>query len=54
MGHAAGMHDEQVGLLMPVGSVQPMLLQQLSNLLAFVLIDFTAKSINGKSPHNVV
>ena len=54
MGHAAGVHNQQVGLLRTLGFAQTMLLQQLSNLLAFVLIDFAAKSIYGKSPHNVV
>lgn len=54
MGNTAGVHDKQVGFDGPLGLVQTMLLQQFSYLLAFVLIDFAAKSINGKSPHTVV
>ena len=55
MGNAAGIDDNQVGLLFSgFIQVESEPLEQLSNLLAFILIDFAAKSIYGKSFHNVV
>ena len=54
MGHATRMYDNQVGLLGPFGLAESTVFEQLSNLLAFVLVDLAAKSIDGKSPHNVI
>jgi hypothetical protein len=54
MSYTTGMNDSQVGFLRPLGFAKPALLEQLSDLLAFILINFAAKSIYGKSPHNVI
>ena len=54
MGYAAGIDNEQVGLFGRFGFMETELFEQLSNLLAFVLIYFTAKSIYGKILHNMV
>jgi len=67
MGYAAGIDNNEVGLFSPapirrepvlnrcgidLGESEPF--EQLSNLLAFVLIDFATESIYGKSFHNKV
>jgi len=67
MSYAAGIDNDQIGLFSParirrepilgrcgIDLVESELFEQLSNLLAFVLIDFAAKSIYGKSLHNMV
>ena len=55
MGNAAGIDDNQVGLLFRgVLQIQAEPFKQLANLLTFVLVDFAAKSIYGKSFHNVL
>lgn len=54
MGHAAGVDDHQVGSLGCLNLPETEAFEQLANLLTFVLIDFAAKSINGKSLHGMV
>ena len=67
MSYAAGIDNNQIGLFRPapvrreptlnrcgIDLVESELFEQLSNLLAFVLIDFAAKGFNGKSFHNMV
>ncbi len=52
--YAAGIDHHQVRLFGRFGPLKTELFEQFSDLLALVLIDFTAKSIYGKSLHNVV
>jgi len=67
MSYAAGIDNNQIGLFSPapmrrepmlgrwgIDLVESELFEQLSNLLAFILINFAAKSIYGKSFHNMV
>lgn len=55
MSNTAGIDNNQVGPVFSrfdLGEAE--LFEQLSNLLAFVLVDFTAKGVYGKSSHNMV
>ncbi len=45
MSYAAGIDNNQVGFFEQVGLMESELFEQLSNLLAFILVDFAAKSI---------
>ena len=54
MSYAAGVDNNQLRLAGAVEMLEAELLKQLSCLLAFVLIDFAAKSIYSKSLHNMV
>jgi hypothetical protein len=54
MGYAAGIDDNQVGFAGRLGFLQTELFEQFANLLAFVLVDFTAKCIYGKSRHYMI
>jgi len=53
MSNTAGVDDNQVGLLGGLKFMQSEPLEQLPNLLALILINFTAKGIYGKSHHNL-
>jgi len=52
--YATGIDNKQVGFLGWFYIVESDLFEKLSNLLAFILIDFAAKSIYGKSLHNMI
>jgi len=54
MSYAAGIDDGQVRSLERFDLVESEPFEQLSYLLALVLVDFAAKSIYGKSLHNMV
>ena len=54
MGYAAGVDYSEVGLFGRFGLAESELFEHLAYLLAFVLIDFAAKSIYGKSFHNKI
>lgn len=54
MSYAAGVDDDQIGLVGVFTAVEAKLFEQFSNLLTFILIDFTAKSIYSKSSHSVL
>jgi len=54
MGNAAGIDNYKVGSLRHFSIVEAKLLKKLPNLLAFILINFTAKGIYGKSFHNMI
>ena len=54
MGNAAGVDNNQIRLVSGFDLAESEPFEQLSNLLAFVLVDFAAKSIYGKSFHNVI
>ena len=54
MSYAAGVNDDHIGLVGIFTAVEAELFEQFSDLLTFILIDFTAKSIYGKSPHSVL
>jgi len=54
MGYTAGVDDNQVGLAGRFGFLQAELFEQLANLLAFVLVNFAAKGIYGKSRHYMI
>ena len=54
MSYAAGVDNNQIGLVGVFTAVEAKLFEQLSNLLTFILIDFTAKSIYGKSSHSML
>ena len=54
MSDAAGIDNKQVGFFGWFYIVESDLFEQLSNLPAFILIDFAAKSIYGKSLHNMI
>ena len=54
MSYAAGIDNGQVGLFRRFDLVESEPLEQLSNLLALVLVDFAAKSIYGKGLHNMI
>ena len=45
MSYAAGIDNNQVGFFEKFALMESELFEQLSNLLAFILIDFAAKSI---------
>jgi hypothetical protein len=53
MSYAAGIDNDKVGLLGRFDSVEPELFEQFSNLLALILVNFTAESAYGKSLHNL-
>jgi hypothetical protein len=52
--YAAGIDYHKVGLLGRLGLLKAQLFEQLSDLLALILINLAAKSIYGKSLHNMV
>jgi len=52
--YAAGVDNDKVGHVRRFDPAEPKLSEQLSNLLGLVLIDFAAKSIYGKGPHDMV
>lgn len=52
--NAAGVYHDQVRLGTDINVLQVKLLEQLSGLLGFVLIDLAAQRAGGKSFHNVV
>ena len=54
MSYAAGIDNGQVGFFKRFDLVESEPFEQFSNLLAFVLINFAAKGIYGKSLHNMV
>ncbi len=54
MSYAAGIDNGQIGFFKRFDLVKSEPFEQFSNLLAFVLIDLAAKSIYGKSLHNMV
>lgn len=54
MSYAAGINDNQVGFFRGLDLRKAELLEQLSNLLTFVLVDLAAKSNYGKIFHNVI
>jgi len=54
MSYAAGVNNNQIGLIAVFTVVEAKLFEQLSNLLAFILIDFTAKSIYGEGSHSML
>jgi len=54
MSYAAGIDDGQVGSFERFDLVESEPFEQLSYLLALVLVNFAAKSIYGKSLHNMV
>ena len=54
MGYTAGVNNEKVRFIGWLDLAQSELFEQLSNLLAFVLVDFAAKGIYGKSLHNMI
>ncbi len=53
MSYTAGIDDNEVGVFGWFALMKSELLKQFMNLLGFVLIDFAAKSIYGKSFHNL-
>jgi len=54
MRDAAGVDDCQLGPIAGFDLLQSEAFEQLPNLLALVLIDFAAKSIDGKSFHDMI
>jgi len=54
MGYAAGIDNNQVGFIRHFDMFESKLLEQLPNLLAFILINFAAEGIYGKSLHNMI
>jgi len=54
MGYTAGIDNHEVGSLRYFSIVEAKLLKKLPNLLAFILINFTAEGIYGKSFHNMI
>jgi len=54
MSYTAGIDNGKVGILRGGNLCKAELFEKLANLLAFVLVDFTAESIYGKSLHHMV
>ena len=54
MSYAACVDNDQVRFLELLDIVESEPFEQLSNLLAFILIDFAAKGVDGKSIHNML
>ncbi len=54
MSYAAGVDNSNIGILRCENLCKAELFEKLANLLALVLIDFTAESIYGKSLHHMV
>ena len=54
MGNAAGVDHDKVRFLRRFDLLKSELVEKLSNLLAFVLVDLAAKGNYRKSSHNVV
>jgi hypothetical protein len=54
MSNAAGIDNNQFGFVSGLNLDQAQPFEQLPNLLGFVLIDFTAEAVCGKSFHNMV
>lgn len=52
--YAAGIDHDDIGSAGRVGPAKSELFEKLSNLLTFVLVDLAAKSIYGKSCHDVI
>ena len=52
MSYTAGVYYDEIGFGVVIGAGQAKLFEKLSNLLAFVLVDFTAERIYRKSFHN--
>jgi hypothetical protein len=53
-GYAAGIDHDEVRFPGRLGLAKSELFEQLSNLLAFVLVNLAAKGIYGKGRHNVI
>lgn len=53
MSYTAGIDDNEIGFFGWFTLLKSELFEQFVNLLCFVLIDFAAKSIYGKSFHNL-
>ncbi len=54
MSYTAGIDDDEIGVFGWFALMKSELFEQFVNLLCFVLIDFAAKSIYGKSFHNMI
>lgn len=54
MSDAAGVYNNEVGFFKRFGPSQPNSFEQFTDLLALILIDFTAKCVYGKSIHNMI
>lgn len=54
MGDAAGIYDNKIGPLRCFDLVKTKPFEKLTNLLAFILINFAAESIYGKGFHNMI
>ena len=54
MSYTAGVNNDQVRLLDRMDHMESEPLEKFSNLLAFVLVDFAAKGIYGKSRHYMI
>ena len=54
MSYTAGIDDNEIGFFGWFALMKSELFEQFVNLLCFVLIDFAAKSIYGKSFHNKI
>jgi len=54
MSYAAGIDDDYVGLVGVFTTTETKLFEQFPNLLALILINFTAESIYGKSSHSIL
>ncbi len=54
MSYTAGIDDDQIGLVCVFTAVKAKVFEKFSDLLTFILIDFTAKSIYRKSSHSVL
>ena len=52
MSYTAGIDDNEIGVFGWFALMKSELFEQFVNLLCFVLVDFAAKSIYGKSFHN--
>ena len=50
-GNAAGVDDNQVGRAVGIDLCKSELFEELSDLLAFVLVDFATERVDGKSFH---
>ena len=54
MSYTAGVNNDQVRLLDRMDHVESEPLEKFSNLLAFILVDFAAERIYGKSLHSML